>query len=226
FSRPPETKPLMNVPQFRPAPPREPPVVIFHDVTEKTGVDYIHVSGAYGEKLLPETMGGGCAAFDYDNDGLCDILFVSGMPWPWKPVPAPYRGSLRLYKNLGNWRFREVTEEAGLGGVHIYGMGVAVGDVDNDGWPDLFITAVGPNRFYRNKQGHFVDATEEAGLAGAEDAWSTAATFFDYDRDGYLDLFVGNYVKWSRELDLQQGFQLVGLGRAYGPPLSFGATFP
>lgn len=226
FSKPPETKPLVSIPQFRPAPPREPPVVIFHDVTQKTGVDYVHVSGAYGEKLLPETMGGGCAAFDYDNDGLCDILFVSGMPWPWKPVPSAYRGSLRLYKNLGNWRFREATEEAGLGGVHIYGMGVAVGDVDNDGWPDLFISTVGSNRFYRNKKGHFVDATEEAGLAGTDDAWSTAATFFDYDRDGYLDLFVGNYVKWSRELDLQQGFQLVGLGRAYGPPLSFGATFP
>lgn len=226
FVKAPESKPVLVVPQYRSRPLRNPPKVLFRDVTEQSGVDYVHTSGAYGEKLLPETMGGGCAAFDYDNDGWCDLLFVSGMPWPWKQVDTPYRGSVRLYKNLGNWQFREVTHEAGLGGVTIYGMGVAIGDVDNDGWADVFITGVGENRFFRNQQGRFVDATAVAGLGGDARAWSTAATFFDYDRDGFLDLFVCHYVQWSREIDLQQGFQLTGLGRAYGPPLSFGATFP
>lgn len=226
FSNPPESKPVLVAPQYRPRPVREPPRVLFRDVTQQSGVDYVHTSGAYGEKLLPETMGGGCAAFDYDNDGWCDLLFVSGMPWPWKNTETPHPGSVRLYKNLGQWRFREVTEEAGLGGVNVYGMGVAIGDVDNDGWADMFITGVGENRFFHNQKGRFVDATALSGLVGEPGAWSTAATFFDYDRDGFLDLFVCHYVQWSREIDLQQGFQLTGLGRAYGPPLSFAATFP
>ena len=110
--------------------------------------------------------------------------------------------------------------------VDIYGMGVAAADYDNDGWVDLFVTAVGSNHLFRNVGGRFTDVTAAAGVGGRADQWSTCATWFDYDRDGNLDLFVCNYVRWSKAIDLQQDFRLVGLGRAYGPPRTFEGTFP
>jgi len=168
------------------------------DVTAAAGIEFLHNSGAFGAKRLPETMGPGCAFLDYDADGWLDILLVNGMDWPDR---KRQRSTLRLYRNNRNGTFTDVTRQAGLA-VEIYGMGVAVADFNNDGFPDLFITAVGQNRLFQNTgKGHFVDVTEKAGLGGRT-AFSTSAMWFDYDRDGYLDLFICNYVKWSPEHDV------------------------
>jgi enediyne biosynthesis protein E4 len=198
------------------------PAVPLTDATAEAGIAFTHTSGAYGDKLLPETMGGGVAAFDYDNDGDADLLFVNSSNWPWKRDDAA-EPTLALYQNDGQGKFSDVTAEAGLA-ISLYGMGVAVGDYNGDGWSDLFLTAVGPNKLLKNEQGEFVDVTAAAGVAGADDAWSTGCTWLDYNRDGRLDLFVCNYVKWSREIDVAQGFTLTGNERAYGPPLSFEGT--
>jgi hypothetical protein len=199
------------------------PIVPLTDVTAESGIAFTHTSGAYGEKLLPETMGGGVATLDYDNDGDADLLLVNSTIWPWKREANGAEPTLALYANDGKGKFSDVTKDAGLA-ISLYGMGVAVGDYDGDGWSDVFLTAVGPNRLLRNDQGKFVDVTAAAGVAGADDAWSTGCTWWDYNRDGRLDLFVCNYVKWSRELDVSQGFTLTGNERAYGPPLSFEGT--
>jgi enediyne biosynthesis protein E4 len=172
----------------------------FHlvDVTQRAGLHFHHNSGAYGGKLLPETMGSGCAFFDYDGDGWQDILLVNGMDWPGH---GHQRTTLRLYHNNHNGTFTDVTRSAGLD-VEMYGMGVAVADYNNDGFPDVFITCVGQNRLFRNTgKGKFVDETKDSGLAGRE-SFSTSALWFDFDRDGLLDLFVCNYVKWSPEHDV------------------------
>jgi len=200
------------------------PRVRFTDITEAAGIDYVHASGATGEKLLPETMGGGVAWLDYDSDGDPDLLFVSGMPWPHSGKAAA-GSTLRLYANDGKGRFTDVTVAAGLAR-SLYGMGAAVGDVDNDGDPDLFVTAVGPNRFYRNEDGLFIGDDDWAGVTGDPDGWGSSAGFFDADSDGDLDLFVLDYVKWSREIDAAVGFTLNGKDRAYGPPLNFAGTHP
>ena len=170
------------------------PKVRFTDVTWPAGIDFVHVSGATGEKLLPETMGSGVAFLDYDSDGDPDLLFVSGMPWPHSGT-TPAGSSLRLYTNDGRGRFSDGTAAAGLE-VSLYGTGVAVGDVEGDGDPDLFITAVGANRLFRNDGGIFTDVTAKAGVAGEADGWGTSAGFFDADGDGDLDLFVLDYVRW------------------------------
>ncbi len=230
--RPPEPmmRPAVAAPRFRVKPVVRPSRVSFTDITSDSGIRYRHFTGAYGEKLLPETLGGGCAFFDFNNDGLQDILFVSGCPWPWHRYQddelTEFRGTLTLYRNEGGCRFTDCTQAVGLGGLAFYGMGVAVGDYDNDGWRDLYITAVGPNHLFRNEQGMFRDVASEAGIAGDPADWSTAAGFADVDHDGDLDLWVGQYVEWSREIDLSQGFVLTGLSRAYGPPHSFAGTFP
>lgn len=206
------------------------PSVPFQDVTLAAGVDFIHFNGACGEKLLPETMGGGVALFDHDNDGDPDLLFVNGTAWPDCPTPGQSVPSLVLYRNetspSGEIRFRDVTRGSGLEGA-LYGMGVAAGDYDNDGRVDLYVTAVGTNRLYRNLgEGRFLDVTAASGVGGATDHWSTSAAWFDADRDGDLDLFVCNYVQWSREEDRAVDYHLAGLGRAYGPPFEFAGTFP
>jgi hypothetical protein len=168
------------------------------DVTSGAGIPFQHNSGAFGGKLLPETMGSGCAFLDYDRDGWQDILLVNGMDWPGH---KKQRSTLRLYHNNGNGTFTDVTSRSGLE-VEMYGMGVAVGDYDNDGFPDILITCVGQNRLFHNTgKGTFVDLTEASGL-GKRQAFSTSALWFDYDRDGRLDLFVCNYVKWSPEHDV------------------------
>jgi hypothetical protein len=168
------------------------------DVTESAGIRFRHHSGAYGGKLLPETLGSGCAFIDYDADGWQDIVLVNGMDWPGH---AQQRSTLRLYRNNRNGTFSDVTRAAGLD-IELYGMGVAVGDYDNDGFPDLFISGVGQNRLFRNRgNGTFVDVTRVSGLGGRE-AFSTSAMWVDVDRDGHLDLFVCNYVRWSAEEDV------------------------
>ena len=168
------------------------------DVTASSGLLFRHNSGTFGGKLLPETMGSGCAFVDYDADGWPDILLVNGMDWPGH---KRQRSTLRLYKNNRNGRFTDVTRAAGLD-VELYGMGVAVGDYNNDGFADILVTCVGQNRLFRNTgNGTFVDVTMAAGLGG-RGAFSTSALWFDYDRDGLLDLFVCNYVKWTPERDV------------------------
>ena len=168
------------------------------DVTAGSGLLFQHHNGGFGEKLLPETLGSGCAFLDYDGDGWQDILVVNGMDWPGH---ARRRSTLGLFRNNRNGTFSDVTRSAGLD-IELYGMGVAVGDFNNDGFPDLLIACVGQNRLFRNTgKGTFVDATRASGLAGRT-AFSTSALWFDYDRDGFLDLFVCNYVKWSAEHDV------------------------
>jgi len=168
------------------------------DVTAAAGIQFQHNSGAYGGKLLPETLGSGCAFLDYDADGWQDILLINGMDWPGH---KRRRSTLRLYRNNRNGAFTDVTKSAGLD-IEMYGMGVAVGDYNNDGFPDIFISCVGQSRLFHNTgKGTFVDATRSSGLFGRQ-GLSTSALWFDYDRDGYLDLFVCNYVRWSPEHDV------------------------
>ena len=170
----------------------------FVDVTASAGVQFQHTSGSFGGKFLPETLGSGCAFLDYDRDGWQDIILINGMDWPGH---KQRRSTLRLYHNNRNGTFTDVTTRAGLD-VEMYGMGVTVGDYDNDGFPDIFITCVGQNRLFHNTgKGTFVDVTGASGL-GKHQAFSTSALWFDYDGDGLLDLFVCNYVKWSPEHDV------------------------
>ena len=200
-----------------------PPVVRFTDISKEAGIDFVHYSGAYGDKLLPETMGGGAAFFDYDNDGDQDLLFINSANWAHKAVPSP-TPTMKLYGNDGRGHFDDVTVSAGLS-ESFYGMGAAVADYDADGWTDVFITAVGSNHLYRNRNGTFQEDTARAGVSGKAESWSSSAGFFDYDNDGDLDLFVANYVQWSKEIDLQVDFRLAGVGRAYGPPQEYAGSF-
>lgn len=218
----------------RPLPP-----ISFSDITSSAGISFVHDTGASGEKFLPETMGSGVVAFDYDADSRTDLFFVNSRPWPGDGKPA---ASCRLYRNLGNGRFADETALAGLADP-IYGMGATAADYDNDGWCDLFVAGVGGDRLYRNVERAeggrcFVDMTAVAGVGGpggwrdhadaaaflkSRDplAWSSSASFLDFDGDALLDLFVCRYVTWSPEADRELGFQIAGLGRAYGPPTSF-----
>jgi len=185
------------------------------DVTRSAGIDFRHNSGAYGDKLLPETLGAGCAFLDFDRDGWQDILLVNGRDWP-----GHERGptTLGLYRNNRDGTFTDVTRRAGLD-VGMYGMGVAVGDYDNDGFPDILVTAVGQNRLFRNRgDGTFEDVTRSSGLDGRT-SFSTSALWFDFDRDGWLDLFVCNYVRWSPELDVFCTAD--GAGKAYCTPEAY-----
>lgn len=205
--------------------PSDSPQVTFTDITAQSGITFRHVNGATGEKLLPETMGGGVAFLDFDNDGAPDLLFVNSCPWPWNSN-ASTRATMALYRNDGKGHFTDVTAGSGLD-VSFYGMGAAVGDYDNDGFVDVFVTGVGENRLFRNR-GHakFEDVTAPAGVTNEPTRWSTSAAFVDYDNDGKLDLFVCNYVKWSREIDQRVNYTLPEIGRAYGPPFNFEGTWP
>jgi hypothetical protein len=198
----------------------------FKDVTEAAGIRFVHNNGAYGEKLLPETMGGGVAFLDFNNDGAQDLLFINSTYWPGKLPPGKQPTTMALYRNDGKGKFEDVTPGSGLD-VSFYGMGVAIGDYDNDGFDDVFVTAVGGNHLFHNDgNGKFTETTISAGVDGLPSGWSTGATFVDYDNDGRLDLFVCNYVHWSREIDLGVNYTLTGIGRAYGPPMNFEGSFP
>ncbi len=193
--------------------------VTFRDVTQQAGIHFVHNNGAFGKKFLPETLGPGVAFIDYDNDGWPDIFLVNGMDWPGH---TSKRSKLKLYHNNHDGTFTDVTHKAGLDAVEMFGMGVAVGDFDNDGYDDLFVTAYGQSRlFHNNGNGTFTDVTQKAGLGGVQE-FSTGAAWLDYDKDGRLDLVVANYVKWSPETDLY--CTLDGKSKSYCTPESYKGT--
>jgi hypothetical protein len=186
----------------------------FTDVTAQAGIRFKHNSGAFGKKYLPETMGSGVCFLDYDNDGWQDILFVNSMDWPehknGKSFPA-------LYHNNHDGTFSDVTRAAGLA-TEIYGMGCAIGDYDNDDYPDIYMTAVGSNHLFHNLgNGKFSDVTTKAGIS--DPGFSTSAVWFDYDNDGKLDLFVSHYVDWSVAKD--QYCSLDGKNKSYCTPQAY-----
>ncbi len=225
------TKPP-EVPTLQPRRTVAVPSARFTDITAASGITFRHFTGAAGEKFLPETMGAGVAVLDYDGDGKPDLYFVNSCPWPGGAKDKPCGA---LYRNRGDGTFEDVTEAAGLA-VSFYGVGACVGDFDNDGRPDLFVTGVGGDRLFRNLDGkRFEDVTAKAGVGGpggwpaGETAdefrkhapplpFGTSATFLDYDGDGKLDLFVCRYATWSPAIDLSIASTLVGFGRSYQQP--------
>jgi hypothetical protein len=194
------------------------PSIQFRDVTQLAGIHFTHNNGAFGKKFLPETMGPGVAFIDYDNDGWPDIFLVNGMDWPGH---APKHSTPKLYHNNHDGTFTDVTHKAGLD-IEMFGMGVAVGDYDNDGYDDLFVTAYGQSHlFHNNGNGTFTDVTQKAGLSGPKE-FSTSAAWVDYDKDSRLDLVVGNYVQWTPETDLY--CTLDGKSKSYCTPESYKGT--
>lgn len=196
------------------APARPSALIRFTDVTALAGIHFRHNSGAFGKKYLPETMGSGVCVLDYDNDGWQDILFVNSMDWPGhksgKSFPA-------LYHNNRDGTFTDVTRQAGLA-VEMYGLGCAAADYDNDGFEDIYITALGGNHLFRNLgNGKFTDVTAKAGVR--DPGFATGAVWFDYDNDGKLDLFVSHYVDWSIATD--QYCTLDGKNKSYCTPEAY-----
>jgi len=170
---------------------------IFSDVTGQAGIAWHQFSGESPDRFLIETMGGGVAFLDFDDDGLVDIFFVNGGETPGGKSAVPVRNA--LYRNLGNGKFQDVAGKAGVDGPKFYGMGVAVGDFDNDGFPDLYVTGYPASAlFHNNGDGTFTEVSEKAGVKNAG-RWAASAAWFDYDRDGYLDLVITNYVQFSFE---------------------------
>jgi enediyne biosynthesis protein E4 len=168
--------------------------IVFHDQTAESGIAFVHSDGGCEKKYIMENVSAGLALFDYDNDGLVDIYFLTGTPLKDCKYNKPLRNA--LYHNEGNWRFTDVTEKSGLGDGG-YGLGVAVGDYDNDGFLDIFLNNYGPKKlFHNNGDGTFTDVTEKAGLGG-DLKMGAGACFFDMDKDGFLDLYVAHYVQFS-----------------------------
>ncbi|MDW8364955.1 MAG: VCBS repeat-containing protein, partial [Abditibacteriales bacterium] len=192
----------------------------FTDVTKESGLAaFVHSDGSCGRKFFVEQMGAGGAFFDYDNDGWLDIYLCNGAPLPGYRGTQPLRNA--LFRNNRDGTFSDVTDQAGVGGFvngkKAYSIGCAVGDYDNDGYLDLYVTNYGPDILYHNNgDGTFTDVTEQAGVG--DPRLGSSATFFDYDRDGFLDLYVCNYVKWQLDKDLFC-FQFKGHKSYCGPNL-------
>ena len=193
--------------------------VSFADVTTKAGIRFVHTSGAFGKKYLPETMGSGCLFFDADGDGWQDLLFINSANWPGR---AAARTAPALYRNNGDGTFADITRASGLD-VEAYGIGGAAADFDNDGREDVYITALGGNRLFRGLGGgKFADVTRAAGVG--DGGFSTSALWFDYDNDGRIDLFVSHYVDWSIATDLF--CTLDGKSKSYCTPESYKGQSP
>jgi hypothetical protein len=185
----------------------------FVDVTRTAGIDFRHNAGKAGKKWLPETMGSGCSFTDLDGDGLADILLVNSRDW----TAQGRKSTVEIYRNNGNGTFANVTKLSGLAFEH-YGMGVAVGDYDNDGRPDLYLTALEGDRLMHNEGGlRFKDVTSASGIVNK--GFGTSAAWLDYDRDGLLDVYVANYVEWSARTDLF--CSLDGVAKSYCTPESY-----
>jgi hypothetical protein len=197
--------------------------IIFRDIAKAAGIRFIHDNAATAEKYLIETMGAGCGWIDYDLDGLLDLYLVNGAATKLYQPKARLRGA--LYRNNGDGTFTDVTEKAGVGAEGLFGMGVAVGDYDNDGFPDLM--ALGYDRsilYHNNRNGTFSDVTAGAGVSN-KGKWASSAAWFDYDRDGRLDLAIANYVIWSPENNIWCGDQKPGY-RGYCHPNKFRGQRP
>ncbi|MFQ5743846.1 MAG: CRTAC1 family protein [Acidobacteriota bacterium] len=192
----------------------------FVDGTEAAGIDFKHVSGAFGMKWMPETNGSGVAFFDADGDGWTDLLFVQGTVWEGHEdavPPADRQATMRLYRNRRDGSFEDVTERSGLA-VTMYGFGAAPADFDNDGDTDLYVTAYGPNRLFRNDGGGvFQDVTDEAGVG--HPGWGSCAAWFDYDGDSDLDLYACNYLRWQASTNLYCSIN--GVTRDYCNPQAY-----
>lgn len=181
--------------------------VTFDDATQQVGIKFRHQSGAQGKKYMPETVGSGVAFLDYNNDGKLDLFYVNSTDWKNAKNPKPHYPA--LYHNNGDGTFSDVTEKAGLK-KNDYGQGAAIGDYNNDGYSDIYLTCIGPNRLYRNnKDGTFTEVTKEAGVVGVPVQpggitykWSSSAAWCDYNKDGNPDLFVCSYVHWTPETDV------------------------
>jgi enediyne biosynthesis protein E4 len=187
------TKPPAQVSPAGRSPTSQPAPIRFTDATAAAGIAFQHEAGASGKKWYPETIGAGGGFFDYDGDGLVDILLVNGRRWPGERQHS--EPTMRLYRNLGDGTFAEVTAAAGLE-IPLYGMGFAAADYDNDGDQDLLVTGYLSQLFFvNNGDGTFTEATAKVGIQDGQ--WSTAAAFVDYDRDGFLDLLIGHYVEWD-----------------------------
>ncbi|HKD37520.1 MAG TPA: VCBS repeat-containing protein, partial [Pirellulales bacterium] len=187
--------------------------VVFTDVTAQAGIHFTHNSGRAGKKYLPETLGAGCAFFDADGDGWPDILLINSKDW----TPRGRKSTAALYRNNHNGTFTDITAGSGLD-IEVYGMGVAIGDYDNDGRDDVYVTALdGDHLFHNEGNGKFRDVTKSSGIHNV--SFGTSAAWLDYDRDGKLDLFVANYVQWTPKLDLW--CSLDGATKSYCTPESY-----
>jgi enediyne biosynthesis protein E4 len=217
----------------------EVPELRFTDVTKAAGIAFTHENGMAGKKLIPETMGGGVAVLDFDRDDKPDLFFVNSCPWPGREADNP-NALPKLYRNKGDGTFEDVSAKNGFT-KPMYGMGAAVGDIDNDGYPDLFVSCVGKHHLFHNEAGKtFKDTTESAGVGGNGDwpkaTWDeflkldkpipvgASATFLDYDGDGKLDLFVTSYVAWSPAVDLAISSTATGVGRSFAQPKEYNGS--
>jgi hypothetical protein len=199
-----------------PAARTQPPDIVFTDVTTAAGIRFVHNSGRAGRKWLPETLGSGVAFFDADGDGAIDLLLINGRDWQ----PRGRRSTAALYRNDGRGRFTDITAGSGLD-VELYGIGVAIGDFDNDSRSDVYITAIEGDRLFRNEGGgRFRDVTKATGIDNT--SFGTSAAWLDYDRDGRLDVFVANYVQWTAATDLT--CSLDGATKSYCTPESYKGT--
>ena len=208
-------------PQGGTAPPAR-----FADVTGDAGLNFVHDSGAREDEETPTTLAGAVAFLDYDNDGHPDLFFASGTTWPWTPSAMGGPPTCALYHNNGDGHFTDMTREAGLD-ITMLGMGVAVGDYDGDGYPDIFLTGIGGCRLFHNQgNGTFADVTDAAGVRGDDHVWSTGAVWIDIFGEGRLDLVVCNYARWARETGLRDAFTAEIAGPSYTAPAGFVSAFP